>query len=553
MLDLVITGGLVLDGTGAPAVPADLGVAGGRIVEVGRLAGVRATRTIHAGGLIVCPGFIDMHAHDDFNLPVNPLAPEKTRQGVTTLVTGNCGLSPAPLGREHRQAVLDAVDTLDSGLDYDWPTFGAFLDRMPPLGLNAATLVGHGTLRTAVMGEEARAPRPDELARMAALVEEAMTAGAFGLSTGLFGPPSGYAETDEVVALARVAARHGGGYHTHMRDEGVRIAEAVREALEIGERAGCAVQISHLKISSLDRWGRAPDLLATIGAARGRGLRVACDQYPYHASSGGLRHHLPAWVHAGGLPALLGRLREPGTRARLRYDLVEGMAKAGVSMRFYRWDLTRVSESPTRPDYAGLTLAEIGARASQAPVDALLDLLLADGGRTGGIYFHIDEGDVRTIMRDPHVGVGSDGLYTGRPGAPGRGRPHPRHFGTFPRVLGALRTRRGRHRPAGSRPQDDLALGRRPGPRGPRADPGRGGGRPRGLRPRNRRGSRHVRGATRAPGGHRGRCGQRGAGGPRRRADGRHAGTRPPPPPRGRRGPPLNPDPRAVRAAPRRG
>jgi N-acyl-D-amino-acid deacylase len=436
VLDLVITGGLVLDGTGTPAVPADLGVAGGRIVEVGRLAGVRATRTIHAGGQIVCPGFIDMHAHDDFNLPVNPLASEKTRQGVTTLVTGNCGLSPAPLGREHRQAVLDAVDTLDSGLDYDWPTFGAFLDRMPPLGLNAAALVGHGTVRTAVMGEEVRAPRPDELARMAALVEEAMTAGAFGLSTGLFGPPSGYAETDEVVALARVAARHGGGYHTHMRDEGVRIAEAVREALEIGERAGCAVQISHLKISSLDRWGRAPDLLAMIGAARSRGLRVACDQYPYHASSGGLRHHLPAWVHAGGLPALLGRLRDPDSRARLRYDLVEGMAKAGVSMRFYRWDLTRVSESPTRPDYAGLTLAEIGTREGRAPVDALLDLLLADGGRTGGIYFHIDEGDVRTIMRDPHVGVGSDGLYTGRPGAPARGRPHPRHFGTFPRVLG---------------------------------------------------------------------------------------------------------------------
>ena len=449
MLDLVITGGLVLDGTGAPAVPADLGVAGGRIVEVGRLTGVRATRTIHADGQIVCPGFIDMHAHDDFNLPVNPLASEKTRQGVTTLVTGNCGLSPAPLGREHRQAVLDAVDTLDSGLDYDWPTFGAFLDRMPPLGLNAATLVGHGTVRTAVMGEEVRAPRPDELARMAALVEEAMTAGAFGLSTGLFGPPSGYAETDEVVALARVAARHGGGYHTHMRDEGVRIAEAVREALEIGERAGCAVQISHLKISSLDRWGRAPDLLATIGAARSRGLRVACDQYPYHASSGGLRHHLPAWVHAGGLPALLGRLREPDTRARLRYDLVEGMAKAGVSMRFYRWDLTRVSESPTRPDYAGLTLAEIG-----------------DAGRpgAGGRPPRPAPGRRRTHGRDllPHRRGGRPHDHArparrrrvgrplhGPPRSAGARAPAPaalRHVPAGPR---ALRARRGRPRAAG--------------------------------------------------------------------------------------------------------
>jgi N-acyl-D-amino-acid deacylase len=436
VLDLVITGGLVLDGTGAPAAAADVGVAGDRIVEVGRLAGVQARRVIRADGRVVSPGFIDMHAHDDFNLPVNPLAAEKTRQGVTTLVTGNCGLSPAPLGTAHRQAVLDAVDTLDSGLVYDWPTFGAFLDRMPPLGLNAATLVGHGTVRVAVLGDESRAPRPDELERMAALVDEAMAAGAFGLSTGLFGPPSGYAATDEVVALARVAARHGGAYHTHMRDEGVQIEDAVREALGIGARARCAVQISHLKISSLDRWGRAGDLLATIDEARRRGVRVACDQYPYHASSGGLRHHLPTWVHAGGLPALLGRIREPTTRARLRYDLLEGMAKSGVSMRFYRWDLTRVSESPTRPEYAGLTLAEIGAREGKAPVDALLDLLLADCGRTGGIYFHISEDDVCTIMRDPHVGVGSDGLYTGRPGQPGRGRPHPRHFGTFPRVLG---------------------------------------------------------------------------------------------------------------------
>ena len=436
MLDLVITGGLVLDGTGAPAVAADVGVAGGRIVAVERLTGASAARVIRAEGRIVSPGFIDMHAHDDFNLPVNPRAVEKTRQGVTTLVTGNCGLSPAPLGHAHRAAVLDAVDTLDSGLDYAWSTFGEYLDRLPPLGVNAVTLVGHGTVRTAVLGDEPRAPRPDELAQMAALVEEAMAAGAFGLSTGLFGPPSGYAGTDEVVALARVAARFGGGYHTHMRDEGVRIAEAVQEALEIGERARCPVQISHLKISSLDGWGRAPELLATIGAARARGVRVACDQYPYRASSGGLRHHLPAWVHAGGLPALLGRLRNPDTRARLRYDLLEGMAAAGISMRFYRWDLTRVSESPTRPDYAGLTLAEIGAREGKAPVDALLDLLIADGGRTGGIYFHIDEGDVRTIMRDPHVGIGSDGLYTGRPGQPARGRPHPRHFGTFPRVLG---------------------------------------------------------------------------------------------------------------------
>ena len=259
---------------------------------------------------------------------------------------------------------------------------------------------------------------------------------------------------------------------------------------------------------------------------------MTCDQYPYHASSGGLRHHLPAWVHEGGLPALLGRLREPATRARLRYDLLEGMAKAGVSMRFYRWDLTRVSESPTRPEHAGLTLAEIGAREGKAPVDALLDLLLADGGRTGGIYFHINEDDVRTIMRDPAVGVGSDGLYTGRPGQPGRGRPHPRHFGTFPRVLGRYVRDEGvlalpeAVRKMTSLSADVLGLADRGRIRvGAAADLVV-------LRPGNGRGPRHVRGAPRRPGRDRRGGRQWRAGRPRRRADRRHARPRPPPRPR---------------------
>jgi N-acyl-D-amino-acid deacylase len=436
MYDLLIHGGRVIDGSGAPGVRADVAVRAGRIAAIGALSGETAARRLDAEGRVVAPGFIDMHAHDDFNLPVNPYAVGKVSQGVTTVVNGNCGLSPAPVSAEHLHEHLEITGTQDSGLGYSWRSMGEFFDRHPACGVNICQLVGHHAIRCAVMGVAASEPRSGELDAMKNHVVEAMQAGAFGFSTGLVQPPSRHATTDEVVALAEAAARFGGSYHTHMRNEGAQVAAAIGEALEVGRRSGAAVQISHLKISNPDHHGIADQLLAQLAKAREDGIDVHCDQYPYAASSGGLRARLPDWAQIGSHDEILARLADPEARARIRYELTEGMAKAGVSMRIYRWEDVRIGMSASRPDTVGLTLAELAQRDGKEPSEAMLDLLLADRLKTRGIYFHMSEEDVRRIMADPMIAIGSDGLYTGLPDQPDKTNPHPRHYGTFPRVLG---------------------------------------------------------------------------------------------------------------------
>ncbi len=436
MYDLILRDGRVLDGSGAPERRADVAVRDGRIAAIGALRGERAAGAIDAAGCIVAPGFIDMHAHDDFNLPLNPYAHGKVAQGVTTVVNGNCGYSPAPVTGERLAAHRDLTVSVDSGLDYAWRSMGEFLDTHPACGVNVCQLVGHNAVRCAAMGVDARAPTDAEMNTMCAHVDEAMRAGAVGFSSGLVGPPSGHATTGEVAQLAAVAARYGGSYHTHMRNEGAEVGEAIAEALEIGRRSGAAVQISHLKISNPDHHGIAGRLLEQIHAAREAGIDVHCDQYPYRASSGGLRARLPKWAQAGETDAVLARLRDPDTRARLRHEIEEGMARAGVSMRIYRFEDVLIGMSPAHPDYVGLTLAEVAAREAKPPALAMLDLLLEDRLATRGIYFHMDEADVRRILRDPLVAIGSDGLYMGVPDREDTTNPHPRHYGTFARVLG---------------------------------------------------------------------------------------------------------------------
>lgn len=436
MHDLLITEARVLDGTGAAEQRADVAIRDGRVAAVGDLRGESASETMDAGGCIVAPGFIDMHAHDDFNLPVNPYAVGKIAQGVTTVVNGNCGYSPAPLDPARLALLAEINVSVDSGLDYRWHDMHEFLDLHPDCAVNVCQLVGHNAVRCAVMGAEARAPSTRELTAMQAHVAEAMEAGAFGFSSGLVGPPSGHATTDEVVELAGVAARYGGSYHTHMRNEGTEVESAIEEALEIGRRSGAAVQISHLKISNPDHHGIAERLLDRIHRARDAGVDVHCDQYPYVASSGGLRARLPRWAQVGERAEVLARLRDPDTRARLRHEIEEGMARDGVSMRIYRFEDVLIGMSPSHPDYVGLTLAQLAEREGKPPAEAMLDLLGDDGLATRGIYFHMSEADVRRILRDPLVAIGSDGLYMGLPDRPDATNPHPRHYGTFARVLG---------------------------------------------------------------------------------------------------------------------
>lgn len=432
--DVLVLGGEVLDGSGAPAYRADVGIIGDRIAKLGKLAGKQARTTIKAEGRTVCPGFIDIHSHDDYNLPANPLARGKTAQGVTTVVTGNCGFSPAPVVGDKRHLLREAASFLDTGLDYSWQSFSEFLHRLPPRAVNVAPLVGHVTLRCCVMGMEDRPPQAVEMERMTSLLVEAMEAGAFGMSTGLIYPPSCFAEPEEITALARVAARHGGVYFTHMRDEGPGVMDSVREAIAVGRGSGARVQISHLKIANKANWGSAGQVLGLIDEAREQGMALACDQYPYTAASTGMKILLPQWVHSGADQGVGASLAGAETRKKARGEILQLVAQ-GAS-RIGEWKDVLVADSPSQPDYVGLNLNQIAERETKEPVDALLDLLVADHGKTLGIFFTIGEEDMFEIMRHPAVAVGSDGIFLGVPGQPDRTKPHPRYFGTFPRVIG---------------------------------------------------------------------------------------------------------------------
>ena len=435
MYDTIFRGGAVLDGNGGPAVKADVAVRDGRIEAVGDLDGEKAGQTVDAGGLTIAPGFIDIHSHDDFNLPINPLQPGKILQGVTTQVTGNCGWSPAPIVPERRKDFVENAAFLGPRLDYAWEGMGDFLERMPPTAQNIAQLVGHVPVRTAIMGGEDRPPTADELERMQALVDVCMREGAFGFSTGLIYPPSAFGQLEEISALAAVAARHGGGYHTHMRNEGEHLFKSVREAAEIGRRSGAVVQISHLKISGKAYWGQARQLLELIAAERASGVTIYADQYPYPAGSSGLKSLLPTWTLDGGNEALIHRLQDPTQRDQIRAEVLEGMSEAGY-MKIEKWTDVMIADSPSDPSRNGFSLEELSQRDGKIPADAMLDILLDDYAKTLAVFFIIGVEDMEAIMADPHITIGSDGILTVGAGEEDKTKPHPRYFGTFPRVLG---------------------------------------------------------------------------------------------------------------------
>ena len=325
MFDLIIAGGEVVDGTGAPAYRADLGVRGGRIEAIGNLSEVAGGERLDATGCVVSPGFVDPHTHSDIPLLLNPEAHSKVRQGVTTEVIGNCGSSPAPLvGPFAAEIKARSGGGPQAQPDWDWQTFGDYLGRLREVSpsVNVVPLAGHVTLRIAAMGVARRPPEPEERARMDELLEEALDAGAFGMSSGLMTPPSSYADTEELVALAGVLRRHGGLYFTHIRGEGNTLFRATAEAIEVGERAGVGVQIAHHKAAFRPNWGRMPQVTQLSDWAVERGVDVRFDVYPYTAGSAGLTQLLPDWVHEGGRQALLDRLRDPATRRRVREDVL---------------------------------------------------------------------------------------------------------------------------------------------------------------------------------------------------------------------------------------
>jgi len=437
VFDLKIEGGTVVDGTGAPGSRADVGIRDDLISAVGDLSRERAGSTLRAAGRVVAPGFIDMHSHSDWRLWENRRAESKVRQGVTTEVVGNCGFSPAPVEAQFLDDLRGFALYVPKGMGFEWRSVGQYLRAFDAEGtaLNVLQLVGHGTLRIAAMGFARRPPAAQELARMERLMAEAMEDGAWGLSTGLIYAPGSYAATEEIVAVARVAARHRGVYASHIRGEGATLLDAVREAIRVGREAVLPVQVSHIKAAGRPNWGKVADALALIDAARAEGLDVMADVYPYTASSTTLRTLLPDWALEGGVEAMVARLGEPETRARIRRELETPGAGPSLLDRV-GWENVMIAYCARRKDAEGKRLSELGAARGMDPLDAALELIEDETGRAYMILFQLDEADLRRALAHPAVMIGSDGSALAPYGPLGAGRPHPRNYGTFPRVLG---------------------------------------------------------------------------------------------------------------------
>jgi N-acyl-D-amino-acid deacylase len=406
--DILIRNGLVFDGTGQTAGwRGDVAIREGRIATLGGMLDAAADKTIEAEGLVVAPGFIDIKTHSDFTLPINPKAESKVRQGVTTEIVGHCGFSVAPVLPGTVALISDYLSASAPWLPFRETTFTDYLQSFPPTAVNVGMLVP---------------------------LREALRAGALGMSSGLFTAPCCHAQPGEIVALCQVLAQHHAGYFTHLRDESNKVIEAVEEAIDVAQACGVHVQIVHLKCSGMDNWGQAGKILEMLAAARARGIEVDCDSYPYTAGSNPLKNLLPPWVQGGGLDSMLTRLRAPKTRARIRDEI----ARSGLNNwgRIPSWDSVRISISPHLPQCAGRTVGELAHEAAQDPIDALCDYLLADQGATRVLVTSISEDDVRELVCSPAVIVGSDGNCVAREGLVSQGLPHPRFYGTFPRVLG---------------------------------------------------------------------------------------------------------------------
>lgn len=431
--DLVVAGGLVYDGRGTPPVLADVGILGDRVKAVGKIPARRGRLVIEAAGKTVCPGFIDVHDHSDLGLLADPRAESAVRQGVTTLISGNCGSSPFPIADEVLEETKAAAKS-EFGIDVDWRDISGFFARLEKGGtsVNYATLVGHGPIRGAAMGFNDRPPDSAEIEKMKALVAANMEAGALGLSTGLEYTPGSFAAPGEIVELCRAAAARGGVYATHMRDEGDFLLEAVKEAIDAARQAGLKLQISHLKTAFPRNWGKVDELLGLIDRAVAEGIDVRADRYPYIAGSTGLSINFPTWARAGTTDEFLARLKDPALDRKLR-EYVEAR-----EIKFGSWDKVVVSGVSTEKN-KGVEGRDILAAAKQAgkpPYEFMRDLIIEERDLVDCVLFMMTEDNLRRILAHPRIGIGSDSSVRAVSGILAKGKPHPRAFGTFPRILG---------------------------------------------------------------------------------------------------------------------
>ncbi len=438
--DVLIKGGRIVDGTGAPWYRGDVGIVGDRIQSVGNVGNATARKTIDAANLVVAPGFIDMLGQSEFEVLVDNRAASKITMGVTTEVTGE-GTSIAPINDRIRQERARLYEHFN--IVADWTTLGDYFQRLDDRthpALNVATFVGAGGLRDYVIGRNDRRASPQELEQMKALVAQAMEQGALGVSSSLQYVPDRFANTDELVALAGVAAKYGGIYATHQRSEGGQIFESLDEIFSIAERASIPAEIWHLKTAYKANWGKMPEVLSRIEAARSRGLDVSANQYPYNRASNGLDACLPLWVREGGVEKMAARLKDPAERERIKKE----MDDATVTSWENQWYGAGGGEgvmlasvlNPELKKYEGMTIAEIGKQLGKDPRDVVMDFVVADGGNSACITAIMNEEDVKTALKHPLVAIDTDSSAQAEDGPLSKSRSHPRAWGTFARILG---------------------------------------------------------------------------------------------------------------------
>ena len=436
--DLLVKNGLVIDGSGSPGYISDVAIKGDRIVRIGKLKNARGAREIDATGMAVAPGFIDMLGQSETYLLIDPRAMSKVMMGVTTEVTGE-GESIAPV---NERLIREQEDfNRRYKLTVDWGTLGEYFTRLEKQGsgLNLATFVGATQVREYVLGFDNRPPTPAELEQMKELVAAAMRDGALGLSTSLQYVPARFAKTDEIVELAKVARQYGGIYATHQRSEANALDESLAEVFEIARRAQIPVEIWHLKTAYEKNWGRMPEVLAKIARARAQGLDITADIYPYIAGSTSLSACLPPWALEGGSEKMLARLRDPGIRQRLKKEITTDskeweniyLGSGGAPGVLIGSVINRDLEA-----MQGKRLSEIAAAQHKDPLDALLDLILADHGQTSAIYFMMSENDLRAAMKAPFVSFCTDSGARANDGPLAGTKSHPRGWGSYPRILG---------------------------------------------------------------------------------------------------------------------
>ena len=441
--DLVLRGGRIVDGTGNPWFSGDVAVRGDRIVAIGKISPDEAKREIDAKGLVVAPGFIDMHSHSDYVLFEDGDAQSKIRQGVTTDILGE-GDSAGPFEGKLAPHVVTV-----RGETVRLHTLAEYSDAIGKAGvsINLASYVGLNNVWQCVLGKSFDRPTADQLDDMKALINRAMKEGALGLSSQVMMPPGSLATTDDIVELCKPVARHGGIYSSHIRNEGTGVFEAVNEAIEIGERSGVGVDIIHVKIADQKFWGRMSEVVALVEAARRRGVNVQTNVYPYTRGNNNLVSIIPPWAHEGGASQLIARLKEPEQREKIKHDISQGIDGWYNHYLAVGGDWSRMLVSDDSR-FKGLTMDRVMALRTKDKqnadlLDELLDLLIEEDGSVGIVYAHHTEEDMNLALRQPWCSIGSDGSALSIEGALRRGNPHPRSFGTFPRVLGVYVRDRG--------------------------------------------------------------------------------------------------------------